>query len=213
MGKHDMSAACINSYFTELAENNEWEWVMAIKSMWWTKAFLAIFGPITIPWAFIVGWVILLFPETKPDIMTIDEYSYEEYPITSMWYMSVSATAMLSSAGLFMFTQLFTWGESDLRDFAIIYMDSTEAFLYFMINTVWQSMMYIPAMMWFSCTFWIYGLQMMWKVVMMFISWDDEWDGRRGKGRYHDDHEWDHHEEWDEDDWTHMKEMDMEYNM
>lgn len=103
-----------------------------------------------------------------------------------------------------MFTQLFTWGESDLRDFAIIYMDSTETFLYFMINTFWQSMMYIPAMMWFSCTFWIYGLEIMWKVLSMFIDWDDEWEGR--KGRHHDDD--DDHYDWDEEDWEHMKHME-----
>ena len=210
-GKRDMSAACINTYFTELANNNEWEWVMAIKSMWWTKAILAIFGPITIPWAFIAGWVILLFPGTKPDIDTIDEYSWEEYPITSMWQMSVSAIGMLSTAGLFMFTQLFTWGESDLRDFAIIYMDSTEAFLYLMINTFWQSMMYIPAMMWFSCTFWIYGLEIMFKVFMMFIDWDDDWKEER-RGRYHDDDDHhfdeDHHVEYDEYDLEHMNYME-----
>ena len=30
-GDDDMSAECINTFFSELAENNEWEWVMAMK--------------------------------------------------------------------------------------------------------------------------------------------------------------------------------------
>lgn len=176
--------------------------------MWWTKAVLALFGCFTIPASFLVGWVLLLFPESKPDIDTIDEISWEEKPISSMWMMMVSCLSMLSTSGMFMFTQLFTWGESDLRDFAIIYMDSTEAFLYMMLNTFWQSMMFVPAMMWFSMTFWIYGLQMMMKCAMKFMKmmgWDDMWkEGKHGKGdRDHDD-KWDHKEK----DWDNMSEED-----
>jgi hypothetical protein len=41
----------------------------------------------------------------------------------------------MSEPNLFFLTQIFTFGESDLRDFSIVYMSEFESFLYFTLNT------------------------------------------------------------------------------
>lgn len=90
---------------------------------------------------------------------------------------------MVSEPYLYLLTQLLTWGQSDLRDFAIIYMNNFEAFIYFMINTITMSFMWIPAMLWMCFTFWIYGLQIAWKSVRYLLNDDGPRRGRGGRGR------------------------------
>lgn len=180
-GTRDVSAECINAYYYWLSENNEWEWVMALKRWFWTKAWLAIFGPVLVPLAFSMGWIILLFPGAKPDIDDLP--SWRDKPITSAWYLLVASTAMTVEPTLFMLTQLFTWGESDLRDFAIIYMDNVEAFIYFMVTTVWMISDYVPSTIWLGVTWWIYGLIISVKVFAYVLD-DDGIKGHGGRREY-----------------------------
>lgn len=79
----DMSEECINAYYYRLSSNNEVELVMALRKMWWNTAYLAIFGPFLIPVSFLMGWILLAFPEAKPDISTLP--NRREQPITSFW--------------------------------------------------------------------------------------------------------------------------------
>ena len=94
---------------------------------------------------------------------------------------------MTAEPGLFFLTQFLSWGESDLRDFALIYMTSEEAFMYFMIATVFLSMLYLPSISWMAMFWWVYYAQFAWKgIKMIFNLFDDDGDDykkRRGKGR------------------------------
>lgn len=118
-----------------------------------------------------------MIPDAKPDIDQLP--SWREQPITSAWYVLVSTTAMTSEPALFFMTQLLTWGESDLRDFAIIYMSNEEAFTYYIINTIWLTIQYIPSLFWVSIFWWAYGLEMC--VSLFVILFND--DGPDGRGR------------------------------
>lgn len=89
---------------------------------------------------------------------------------------------MTSEPALFFMTQLLTWGESDLRDFAIIYMSNEEAFTYYIINTIWLCIQYIPSLFWVSIFWWAYGLEMC-VSFFMFLFNDDGPDGRGRGGR------------------------------
>lgn len=44
---------------------------------------------------------------------------------------------------MFMMTQLYTWGESNLSDTSILYMSDEETALYFMFNTWWVMQHYV----------------------------------------------------------------------
>lgn len=178
-GPADMSEECINSYYYQLSLNNEWEWVIALYHDWWAQAWLALMGPILIPLSFIITWVILLIPDAKPDIDQMP--SWREQPITSVWYILVSTTAMTAEPALFFMTQLFTWGNSDLRDFAIIYMSTEEAFIYYIINTIWLCMAYLPALAWVAMFWWAYMLEMC--ITFFMVILDDDGPDGNGRGR------------------------------
>lgn len=184
-GHRDMSAECINSYYYKLSENNEWEWVMALGKAWWGLFWLAFGGPLIIPTCFMMGWIVLFFPYAKPDIDRLPDWRIQ--PITTGVQIFATLSAMTAEPGLFFLTQFLSWGESDLRDFALIYMTSEEAFMYFMIATVFLSMLYLPSISWMAMFWWVYYAQFAWKgIKMIFNLFDDDGDDykkRRGKGR------------------------------
>lgn len=93
-----------------------------------------------------------------------------------MWFNWMVLNSMTSESGFFILTQILTGGQSDLRDFSIIYMTSFEAFLYMNINALWMSIWYLPAAVWFTLTFWIYGIQL---ILELFI--ETKGDGRGGR--------------------------------
>lgn len=146
--------------------------------MFWMTGYLALFGALLIPASFLMGWIMLFFPESKPDILNIP--NKKEDPMAVAWNMLVISTGMISEPILFMMTQLLTWGQSDLRDFALIYMDAEEAFIYFMINTVFMTMQFPFAVVWMAGTFWIYGIIICWKSIKWIFS---DGPGRGGKGK------------------------------
>lgn len=124
----------------------------------------------------------------KPDIDFIPDK--DEKPMTAWWNMMVVSTAMVGQPMFFFITQLLTWGESDLRDFAVIYMDNVEAFIYFMMNTIVMSMMFPFSVAWFMMTWWIYGIYMGFKTVKWLLADKDGYKGKYGgpdgKGKYGD---------------------------
>lgn len=153
---------------------------MALKKGWWVKPWLAIFGPVLIPMAFFMGIIMFLFPEAKPDIDYLP--NMREKPITSMWYLAVATTAMTAEPGLFMLTQIATWGQSDLRDFAIIYMSSEEAMIYMMLVTAWLTIDWLPSVAWMAMFWWVYGIQVCLKFIFALFKGGDK-DGKRGRRR------------------------------
>jgi len=65
-GKKDISAECLNSYYTRLGDNNEKEWWISLENWWWNQLWLALFGPFLIMSASWMSWITLLFPDMKP---------------------------------------------------------------------------------------------------------------------------------------------------
>lgn len=100
----------------------------------------------------------------------------KDKPFSKMWFNWMVLNSMTSESGFFILTQILTGGQSDLRDFSIIYMTSFEAFLYMNINALWMSIWYLPAAVWFTLTFWIYGIQL---ILELFI--ETKGDGRGGR--------------------------------
>lgn len=177
-----MSEECINSYYYSMSLNNEWEWVVALYHDWWAQAWLAMMGPVLIPLSWIITLVIVLIPDAKPDINQLP--TWREQPITSAWYVLVSSTAMTAEPALFYMTQLFTWGGSDLRDFAIIYMSNEEAFIYMVIVSLWLMIAYLPAVAWVAMFWWAYMLEMVITFFMVILNDDGpNGNGRRRGGR------------------------------
>jgi len=148
-----MSAECINSYYYKLSENNEWEWVMALGKAWWGLFWLAFGGPLIIPTCFMMGWIVLFFPYPNQILTDSQTGEFSQSQLLCKFSLLLAPTA---EPGLFFLTQFLSWGESDLRDFALIYMTNEEAFIYFMIATVFLSMMYLPSISWMAMWWWVY---------------------------------------------------------
>lgn len=177
-GPYDMQVSCLNRYYTKMTTSNELEWEYAFNHLWWTQAWLGFLGPILIPASVIYSWIVLVFPDSKPDIDNVKDL--KDKPLSKTWYNWMVLNSMTSESGLFILTQMLTGGQSDLRDFSIIYMTSFETFLYMNINALWMSIWYLPAAVWFALTFWIYGIQL---ILELFIDGDKGGrDGPKGPG-------------------------------
>lgn len=176
----DVSPMCLNKFYFRLAgsENNEKEWIYAFDHLWWTQAWLALLGPILIPASWWMAWIILIFPDTKPDIDDVRDL--KDQPLTEFWFKFVVMVSRTSESGLFFLVQLLTWGDSDLRDLAIIYMDSFEAFLYMIINTFWMQISFPGAVIWFMWTWWLYAI--VWIVQLFVGSGPEDEGGMGGRG-------------------------------
>lgn len=143
---YEMNADCVDKFWDKLDDNNELEWWYALKDWWMMQPYLAFFGPFMISAAWMYALAVLIWPESKPSLENGPWIKFEEQPMTSMWNMYMFWTAQTSIPAVFAWSQLFTWGESNMSDFSIMYMDSTEAFLYFLLNALEMSIAYPYAM-------------------------------------------------------------------
>ena len=85
----------------------------------------------------------------------------------------------------FFWTQAFTWGGSDLRDFQLIYMDKWEAAIY-----LFSGFFVIPftvpfAIFWVAWTWWIYVIWLFYEVFLMFEHFDFEEKAQEDLGIKH----------------------------
>ena len=153
--REDNDVDCINAYYSVLDDNNEYEWVWALDKWWWNQLRLAWYGWFFIPFAFTLGITQLFFPNLKPDIDNAP-WRDNEKPITTWFMINYSYVSQISEPNFFFLTQLLTGGESDLRDFSIIYMTNEEAFIYSMFNTL-DMILSTPFAIVFTTVFgWIY---------------------------------------------------------
>jgi len=176
----DSAPECLNSYYTRLDENNEVEWELALSNWWWNQVKIAWFGWLFIPLAGFMGFLQLIFPDLKPDIDNAPWRSKDK-PLTTKWYSLYTYVTQLSEPNLFFLSQIFTFGESDLRDFSIIYMDNFTAFVYSFINQIDLIASY-PYALFHSTLFGpIYLVQLlMWVFKGLFD--DDDKNGRSRRG-------------------------------
>lgn len=135
MNLNDNSVDCLNAYYSRLDNNNEVEWVVAMKMWWWNQFRLGLFWWVFIPVSAWAGFLQLLWPNLKPDVDNAP-WRDEDKPLTTSWYALYTMTTQISEPNLFFWSQLFTFGDSDLRDFAIIYMTPVEAWIYSIVNHI-----------------------------------------------------------------------------
>ena len=76
---------------------------------------IMLFGIPTILEAPLFGLILLIFPAAKPDLK--DAPWEDTNFITGIWYGWITFNAWLMQSDAFFWTQIFTWGKSDLRDF------------------------------------------------------------------------------------------------
>ena len=127
---HTLDSSCYDQY----DQNNYSEWKISMMAMWDNLGWLAIFGPLIIPTSL---WMIvapLLNDDAKPgaeiDLKVMDESDKK-------WLVWLSFVASMGAPSFFMFTQFFTWGESNLSDSSLLYMTNEETSLYFIYNSWW----------------------------------------------------------------------------
>jgi len=175
----DSSVDCLNSYYTKLDENNEIEWSISLKKWWWNQMKIAWFGWLFIPMAGFFGVMQLIFPDLKPDIDNAP-WRDRETPLRSNWYKYYTYVSQISEPNLFFFTQILTLGESDLRDFSIIYMNNFEAFIYSIINQLDILTSYPYAILHTTIFGPVYAVQL---IIWLFKGFfGDNKGGRGGRG-------------------------------
>jgi len=102
---------------------------------------------------------------------------------------------------MFMLTQMFTWGESNLSDTSVLYMTDGETSLYFIYN-VWYVLQHYPYAL-FHVT--VFGFLYLFDLVMYVYKdifgsdgmgrWNGDGNGK-GKGK-----KWDKDGDYDKDDY------------
>jgi len=149
------SVECLDNYYNVLDNNNEYEWVWALQKWWWNQLRIAWYWWLFIPMAAIMGVVQLLVPNLKPDVDNAP-WRDNERPISTWFYINYSYVSQISEPNFFFLTQILTMGDSDLRDFSIIYMTNFEAFIYSFFNVLDMTLS-IPFSLFFTTLFgWIY---------------------------------------------------------
>jgi len=92
----------------------------------------------------------------------------------------------------FFFTQVFTFGQSNLRDLEVIYMNPFDAVLWFFMESFLLPQMSVLSFLWVSVFWWLYLAEFTWWLVEaffeIFISEDDD-DDKKG-GSKDDDDDW-----------------------
>lgn len=118
-----------------------------------------------------------LEPALKPDVEDAPWRDAEWYE--NAWDAYVAIVAWMSEPWFFYATQLFTWGESDLQDFQILFMDNEEAATYFLIQWAILPFQTIYSIVWMEWAWWTYAGLIAWGVgkwwfknrSMMFMYW------------------------------------------
>ena len=82
----------------------------------------------------------------------------------------VTATGNLIKPDMFFWSQLFTWGESDLKDFELIFMNPFDAVLYFTLEFFWLPWMTFDAFVFISLFWWIYAAELIWNLVTASVN-------------------------------------------
>lgn len=83
----------------------------------------------------------------------------------------------MSVPNFYFWGSLFTWGEADLRDYNIVYMDNVEAFVYFWLNSIDIMLSWPMAVVHTTLFGIVYLMEMVWWCFKMMFM------GKDGKGK------------------------------
>lgn len=84
--------------------------------------------------------------------------------------MIVTATANLVKPDLFFLTQLITGGQSDLRDFELIFMDPYDAVLLFFMEGMLLPFMQLFSFVFVASFWWLYAAELFWIFYQIVVS-------------------------------------------
>jgi len=111
----DMEPECIEAFYDHLDANNHLEWYIWLDEYFANQLFTAIFGIkvwLESPW---IGIMLALIPGAKPDVK---DAPWDSIGLgKGLWYWWIGSNAWMLQSTAFFWTQFFTWGNSDLRDF------------------------------------------------------------------------------------------------
>jgi hypothetical protein len=110
-----MEPKCIEAFYDHLDTNNHLEWSIWLEEFFANQLMTAVFGlPVLIKSPF-VGLIMLAVPDSKPDIK---DAPWDDVDLlTGLWYWQISSDAWLMQTTAYFWSQVFTWGGSNLRDF------------------------------------------------------------------------------------------------
>jgi hypothetical protein len=181
-----LDSSCYDKY----DENNMYEWKIALMSSWYNMGWLAVFGPFILMTSLFMIIAPIFMEEVVPDP---DGVYPDMSKMDKMWVTWVAFCASMGAPTMFMLTQAFTWGESNLSDTSVLYMSEGETSLYFIFNTWWVLQHYPYAL--FHVT--LFGCFYLFDLIMYAFKgifgadamgrWDDDdMDGdkwSKGKGK------------------------------
>jgi len=101
-----------------------------------------------------------LFPDRLP---SIEDAPWKDIGLVrGLMIMSVTVTANLVKPDVFFWSQLITNGQSDLKDFELIYMSPTDAIIYFLFESLFLPWMTFNSLTFISVFWYLYAAEITW---------------------------------------------------
>lgn len=116
-----------------------------------------------------------------PDDQVLADMDWKTADEWEIWY--VEAQTFVASLGMpayFMFSQVFTLGESNFSDFSMLYFTRDEWTLYWIFNTWWCIQHYPYALVHITLFWWAYAIEI---CMMIFKEFFEEHDGMMNEGK------------------------------
>ena len=164
---HPFEPECIEAFYDALGEDNGVEWRISLRQWFNQQPIIAYFGWDFSNFAALCAFYFLIYPDRLPHI---DDAPWKNIkPIRGWMIFWTIFTANLMKPDAFFFTQIFTFGESDLRDLEIIYMNPFDAVLYYVMEYFLLPWMQWGSFTWVMTFWWVYLAEFTWWLVE--FSW------------------------------------------
>ena len=168
----DMEPKCVEAFFDHLDNNNHLEWSIWLGEFFANQLMTALFGIKVFLEAPFLAIIVTLVPGAKPDIK---DAPWDDIDLGhGLWYWWISSNAWMLQSTAFFWSQVFTWGNSNLRDFQLIYMTNWEAGLYFFTEFFVMPVTIPFAIFWVCWTWWVYAIWIFYEIFLMFEHFDFE---------------------------------------
>jgi hypothetical protein len=162
---------CLVAWYGALEYENELEWWIAVQTWFWNQITIAFAGSAFSGFAFLIGLIFWIGPSRIPDE---EKLSGEIGFFRTLWLLMVGWTAQLIKPEMFLMSQffaIFTDDDTDLKDFALLFMDQDEAVLYFMITAFALPWMQVESFVFVNVFWFLYAAAVFWAMVEWIASW------------------------------------------
>ena len=134
MYEGSLEPECIEAYYDALGKENTLEWSISLTRWYHFQPIIALFGYWYAIYAAICAFYFLIYPDRLP---SIEDAPWDDLsPRRARAVRSVTTTAVLMQPDAFFWSQVFTFGQSDLKDLELIYMSPFDAVTYFILEAV-----------------------------------------------------------------------------